>query len=88
MRGLQQILNLVHFVTESCRIFLILIYSNISVLFQILVTLYMKITKYQEILGNQDSTNLRWLLSESIEIQDLVHHFFTLRTSHCDIGAI
>ena len=31
--------------------------SNISVLFQILVTLYKKIRKSQEILGNEDSEN-------------------------------
>ena len=54
-------------------------YSNISILFQILVTLYKKIRTSQEILGNQDSAN-PWILSESIKIRNLVHHFFMLRT--------
>ena len=43
---------------------------NISVLFQILVTLYKKIRKSQEILGNQDSAN-PWIFSESLKIQNL-----------------
>ena len=48
------------------------LYSNISILFQILVTLYKKIRKSHEILGNKDSAN-PWILSESIKIWNLVH---------------
>ena len=56
-RGLQQSLNLIilYYVIESCWIFEI--YSKISILFWIFVTLYRKIRKSQEILGNQDSAN-------------------------------
>ena len=46
--------------------------SNISILFRILVTLYKKIRKSDEILGNKDSAN-PWILSESIKIWNLVH---------------
>ena len=54
-RGLQWSLNLIYYVIESCWIFEI--YSKISILFWIFVTLYRKIRKSQEILGNQDSAN-------------------------------
>ena len=50
----------------------------ISILFQILVTMYKKIRKSQEILGNQDS-GIPWILSESMKIWNLVHYFFTLQ---------
>ena len=48
------------------------LYSNISVLFRILVTLYKKTWK------SRFSKSLNF--GESIKIQNLVHHFFTLRT--------
>ena len=53
LMGVQQSLNLIYYVTESCWIF------EIYFLFSIFVTLYKKIRKSQEILGNEDSANPR-----------------------------
>ena len=44
-----------------------------------------EISKSQEILGNQDSAN-PWILSESVKIRNLAHHFFTLRTPRISLS--
>ena len=66
-----------HYMVESLNL-----YWKIFVLFRLLITLYKKIRKSQEILGNKDSAN-PWILSEFIKIWNLICHFFMLWTPLC-----